>query len=333
MNLFVCGLRRSGTTILYDALREDSELECFYEPLREQDATIGGGSGARDDDAFAETRARRDAFRAEHYPDLQPELFNWGGPRAPELELDSGFPDYVSEFLGSLLAAAPNVAIKETRLHHKLGAVAQLDPEAVVVHLVRDPRAVTASMLLGRRRRVDIYPDADAFFTARTGRRLWSSRRISEAAMAIPSLGPLYLPHDLPDFLRPLIVWKVAFAASDEDGRRLFGDRYVLVRLEDLRANPARELGRIYGAMGRETPADVAGWATQNVRRDADVHLAEDPRWARAVALLRMGPQLERAGYGEIAGLEAPTQPLDLTPPKPRSRLAGLVGRARRRLG
>ena len=53
MNLFVCGLRRSGTTILYDALREDPDLTCFYEPLREDEPTIGGGSGARDEDAFA----------------------------------------------------------------------------------------------------------------------------------------------------------------------------------------------------------------------------------------------------------------------------------------
>ncbi len=240
MSLFVLGLRRSGTTILYDALREDPDLTCYYEPLREQEPTIGGGSGARDDDAFAQTRERRDAFMADHYPDLQPELFNWGGPRAPELELEATLPPFVSEFLGSLLESAPDVAIKETRLHHKLGEVARLDPQATVVHLVRDPRAVAASMLLGRRRRTDIYPDADTFFTARTGRRLWSSRRISEAAGA--SLRSLELPNDLPDFLRPLIVWKVAFQTADGDGRRLFGDRYVLVRLEDLRVDPAAEL-------------------------------------------------------------------------------------------
>src|SRR3954447_9658535 len=161
MNLFVCGLRRPGTTILYDALREDPDLACFYEPLREDEPTIGGGSGARDEDAFAETRQRREAFRTEHYPELQPELFNWGGPRAPELELEAKLPPYVSEFLASLLDAAPDVAIKETRLHHKLEEVAAIDPGAAIVHLVRDPRAVTASMLLGRRRRTDIYPDAD----------------------------------------------------------------------------------------------------------------------------------------------------------------------------
>jgi len=329
MNLFVCGLRRSGTTILYDALRADRALTSFYEPLREQDETFGGGSGARDEDAFADTRERRDAFRAARYPDLQPELFNWGGPRAPELELEAGLPEFIREFLASLLEAAPDVAVKETRLHHKLGEIAKLDPQAAVVHLVRDPRAVAASMLLGRRRRTDIYPDADTFFTARTGRRLWSSRQISEAGRA--KLRSLELPTDIPDFLRPLIVWKLAFATADGDGRRLFGDRYVLVRLEDLRAEPRRELDRIYRAGGRSTPAEVTDWAAQNIRRDADIHLADDPRWAQATALLEMEPELERAGYGEIAALDPERQPLDLTPPPARSRLAGLIGRARRR--
>jgi hypothetical protein len=330
MNLWVTGLRRSGTTILYDALREDPGLACFYEPLREEAETVGGGSGARSNDAFAETRAARAAFRAAYHPDLPIELFNWGGPRAPELELEADLPDHVSGLLAELIASAPDVAIKETRLHHKLGAIAELDPEAGLVHLVRDPRAVTASMLLGRRRRTDLYPDADAFFTARTGRRLWSSRRISEELVARDRAPEL--PADLPDFLRPLLVWRAAFEAADADGRRRFGDRYALVRLEDLRADPRAELERVYAAAGREPPAPVVEWAARNIRRDATVHLAGDPRWARAARLLGMEGALERAGYGEILELEDPPgEPLDLTPPARPSKLAGFMGRARGR--
>ncbi len=332
MNVFVLGLRRSGTTILYDALSEDPDLRCFYEPLREDSETIGGGSGVHDTDLSAETRELREEFRRERFAQLQIELFNWGGPRAPEVELESELPDHVRELLAHLLDLAPDVAIKETRLHHKLGALAALDPDAVVVHLVRDPRAVTASMLLGRRRRTDIYPDAETFFTARTGRRLWSSRRISEDLIA--RRRSLDLPADIPDFIRPLLVWKAAFETTGGDGPRLFGDRYALVRLEDLRADPRPELERIYSLGGRPLPERVAEWAAQNLRRDAEIHLGDDVRWARAARLVKMEPELEAAGYAEILELEPPPgEPLDLTPPPPRSRLAGIMGRARRRLG
>ena len=237
---------------------------------------------------------------------------------------------HVRDLLAHLLAQAPDVAIKETRLQHKLEAVAAIAPDAVIVHLVRDPRAVTASMLLGRRRRTDVYPDADTFFTARTGRRLWSSRRISEELLhRDPSPGVI---PDVPDFVRPLIVWKDAFEAVSADGPRLFGDRYARVRLEDLRTDPQRELERAYALVGRELPAAVSEWASENVRRDAAIHLGDDPRWARAARLIGAEEALERAGYGDVLELEpAPGEPLDLTPPRARSRLSGLMGRASRR--
>ena len=85
--ILIQGMRRSGTTILYDALLEDPGLHCFYEPLREEGDTPGGGSGARASDPFAETRALRRAFRDANYPDLDLEDFNCGGPGRPALEL------------------------------------------------------------------------------------------------------------------------------------------------------------------------------------------------------------------------------------------------------
>ena len=332
MKLFVLGLRRSGTTILYDALRADEALRCCFEPLREEGVSEGGGSGARPGDAFAETRALRERFRDRHFPDVELAEFNWGGPRDPSLELEPTLPAHVRGFLSHLLAAGEDVTIKETRLHHKLGALAELSADAQVVHLVRDPRAVTASMLLGRRRRIDLYPDADAFFTVRTRRRLWSSRGISAALVERQrSLG---LPSDLPDFLRPLLVWRAAFEVTHGDGRRLFGDRYALVRLEDLRLHPRAELARVYGLTGRDMPAEVGEWAAANLRREDPLHLGEDPRWARAARRLGMQEALAASGYAELLELEPPGGPeLDLEPPPPPSRLSAAIGRASRRLG
>ena len=41
--ILIQGMRRSGTTILYDALLEDPGLHCFYEPWRE-DTAVGAYS-------------------------------------------------------------------------------------------------------------------------------------------------------------------------------------------------------------------------------------------------------------------------------------------------
>lgn len=329
MNLFVLGLRRSGTTILYDVLGEDSELQRFYEPLREEDETVGGGSGAREEDAFAATRAERRRFRDERFSELPIELFNWGGPRAPELELETQLPPHVRELLCHLVELAPNVAIKETRLHHKLSEMTVVDPTAAVVHLVRDPRAVCASMLLGRRRRLDLYPDADAFFTTRTERKLWSSRAISDELVRCGRGAEM--PEDPPDFLRPLLVWRAATAAASRDGERLFDQRYALVRLEDLRSQADVELARIYALLDRDPPPEVLDWAREKIRSDSDLHLGDDPRWGRAARVLGMEQVLIDSGYGEVVELDD-GRPLGLEPPAQRSRLAGFVGRARGRL-
>ena len=121
--ILIQGMRRSGTTILYDALLEDPGLHCFYEPLREEGDTPGGGSGARESDPFAETRALRRAFRDANYPDLDLEDFNCGGPGNPALELGPELPAHCEAFLRTLLERDEPVMVKETRFYDKLDAI------------------------------------------------------------------------------------------------------------------------------------------------------------------------------------------------------------------
>jgi Sulfotransferase family len=295
VNLFIQGMRRSGTTILFDALLEDPELRCFYEPLREQGETVGGGSGAREIDAFAETRALREEFARDRYPDVPIDEFNWGGPRLPDVELDQGLPPHSLDLLRHLLGLAPQVAIKETRFYCKVPVLAELDPEAALVHVVRDPRAVCASIMLGRgRRRARKLRTADDFFEARSDRKLWSSRRLSELILERRDYRDIADP---PDFLRVLVVWKETFERTWEEGRRLFGDRYLLLRNEDLRADPGAAIGRLYDLLGRSLPEGVAAWAADNVRAPEDVYAADDPRWSEVFGTLGMSEAVTAAGY------------------------------------
>jgi hypothetical protein len=293
VNLFVQGMRRSGTTILYDALLEDRELRCFYEPLREQKVSVGGGSGARDDDSFGETGALREEFRRDHYPRLGIDEFNWGGPRKPPLEVDPGLPEHCMQWLRALLATAPAVAIKETRFYSKIPQLAELDPGAALVHVVRDPRAVAASIVLGRgRRQEEMLATPDLFFADRSKRKLWSCRPISRRMIrkGMTEGADAAALEDPSNVLRVLLVWRLTFERTLRQGRTLFGDRYLLVRNEDLRSDPAGALGSIYGVLGREMPAEVAAWAREKVREPEPVYAAADPRWR---------DQLERAGLTE----------------------------------
>jgi hypothetical protein len=298
VNVFVQGMRRSGTTILFDALLEDSALRCFYEPLREQKVTPGGGSGAREGDAFAETRALREDFQRRNHPEIPIEEFNWGGPRRPALELEPGLPDHCLGFLRHLLGLAPQIAIKETRLYCKVPVLAELDPGAALVHVVRDPRAVAASIVLGRgRRRERRLRTADAFFEERSERRLWSSREISEAMLGMPDYRHLSEP---PDFLRVLMVWKLSFERTRADGRRLFGERYLMLRNEDLRADPASAMESLYGTLDRAVPPEVGAWAAAHVASGQDIYAADDPRWAEAFESIGLAPALAEVGYGAV---------------------------------
>jgi len=295
-------MRRSGTTIVYDALLEDPELDSWYEPLREQKVTVGGGSGAREIDAFARTRATREEFRDRHYPSLDLDEFNWGGPRLPDAELEPDLPQHCRDFLRSLLDRAPHSAIKETRLSHKVDAVADLSPEAAFVHVVRDPRAVAASVVLGRgRRRLKKIGGPDEFFAQRSDRKLWSARRLSELLLERPDYAAI--GRDPTDLARVLLVWRDNFVATRRDAERRFGDRYLLLRNEDLRSNPADALEGVYSVLGRELPEPVAAWARENVREPEELYASEDPRWSVALAEAGAGEVLAEAGYRELEPL------------------------------
>jgi len=304
MNLFIQGMRRSGTTILYDALLDDPELSCFYEPLREEKETVGGGSGARELDVFAETRTLRDEFRRARYPDLPVDEFNWGGPRRPELELEHELPGHCLELLRHLLElgrateGSTDTAIKETRLYCKLPVLHELDPYGVLVHVVRDPRSVAASIVLGRgRRRQRKLRTADDFFADRVERKLWSSREISERLLERSGYPALDEPSNVE---RVLLTWRLTFEAARIEGMRLFGGRYLLLRNEDLRSDPAAALGSLYRLLGRPLPEPVAAWAEANVRPPEEVYAGDDARWLEAVERLGMGDAVEEAGYGRV---------------------------------
>lgn len=299
MNVFVQGMRRSGTTILYDAFLEDPELRCFYEPFCWGKVTMGGGSGLREDDLFADARVLREDLRRRRYPSLDAEIFNWGGPRDPDRELETDLPEHCRDYLGFLLDSAPNILLKEVRMFRKIPELAAHDPEAALVQVVRDPRAVAASHLFGRgAEHQNLFPTVDDFFEQRSARRLWSSRRISELLLEWPEYA--HLGDDVPDFLRILLVWKVTFEETRREGLRCFGDRYMLLRHEDFRADPVGVLDSVYRLCNRKMPEEVSSFAHRHVQPEQRIFAEDDSRWLEAFARLGLEGALREGGYSEL---------------------------------
>jgi hypothetical protein len=295
MTLVLQGMRRSGTTIVYDALDQDPELSLWYEPLAAaRKPAIGGGSGAREVDVFERVRAAREAFLATRagasYDDL-----NLGAPRDASLEFDRGIPPLVADYLRFLFERPGPVAAKFTRLFAKVPALHRIAPAAGFVLLVRDPRAVAVSYLFGKNRRNEKHASPlEVFFGRRTERSAWSSYPISELVRREYADERLPEPTDLE---RVLLIWRFTFERAWRDAQVAYGERAIILRHEDFCADPDRELRRIHDLDGRSVPDPVAAWARANVRSPGAIHAEGDPRWRDAFERMGMIDLLADSGY------------------------------------
>lgn len=296
MTLILQGMRRSGTTIVYDALDQDPDIDLWYEPLAAaKKPAMGGGSGARDIDVFERLRAAREVFLAGR-PDGEYDDLNFGAPRDAALEFEPDMSPIVEDYLRFLLLDRPGpVAAKFTRLYRKVPAMHRLTPGAGFVLLVRDPRAVAVSYLFGRNRRNErTYGDPEVFFTRRSAYTAWSSGRISELVRGEYESEELPEPTDLE---RILLIWRFTFERAWTDAKATFGDRAIIVRHEDFCADPDRELRRIHDLDGRAVPAPVAEWARQAVRSPRPFHAEDDARWREAFGRTGVRDAMASAGY------------------------------------
>ena len=295
MMLILQGMRRSGTTIVYDTLTQDPELTHWYEPLAAAvKPAVGGGSGVRDVDAFTELRKARQAFLAQRGMS-DSDVLNFGAPRDTSLEFSHQLPHLVAEYLRYLLHWPGPVAAKFTRLYAKVHLIHQLFPAAGFVHLVRDPRSVAMSYLFGKNRRYEkrVSPRR-VFFGRRSDRSAWSSYPISE------QIRHEYRHDDLPeptDLERVLLIWRYTYEKVRADAAATFGARSICVRHEDFCADPARELDRIYALAGRNTPAEAVSWARSHLKPPSPVHAFGDRRWRKAFERMKMAEIAESCGY------------------------------------
>lgn len=289
----IAGMRRTGTTILFDAFVRDDRFTTLYEPLNliSDRPTIGGGSGSHDTDLFADVRRIQADFLRSR-PELEATSLNHGGPTQPEVERVKSLPVHVREYLSYLLdqPRRPYVA-KFVRMNHRLDHLRGLDPTSVLVWTVRDPRAVVASHLLGRGRRfANRYPDAEQYFNKRTSHDPWSVRRLAESIVGEPAV------RELSDLERVLVVWGDTVRAM-ATGATAFGDDGLSLRHEDLSASGSRTLSLLFDRLEGTVDMNVADWYESTVRPAQPAHYENDPRWNEAFERVGISDLVDGHGY------------------------------------
>jgi hypothetical protein len=292
MNVFLQGMRRSGTTVFFDIFLSDGRFACFYEPLaRMHRPSIGGGSGLRNVDLFASARSRRNDFMRRWK--VTERDMNAGAPLNPETEFTTELPVHAEAFLKELVSAEGPVVIKFTRMAARLPILFGLDSNATLLHLVREPRSVVTSHLAGHERKRGFAAGDDFFGFAERGKN-WSSYYLADSLLDDAEREQLGA---LSDVERCLLVWRESFRRTHQDGRALFGDRYRLLRQEDFVANPRRCVEEIFELLSLPPRQGTLDWAAASVRKSEPAFAPEDARWKEAATRLGMGAELEAAGY------------------------------------
>lgn len=304
MNLIMQGMRRSGTTIVYDVLSQDSRLDMYYEPFSlGRVGAMGGGSGMQTVDLMQKIRSLRERFMAA-YGDtkLVNEDFNLGAPTAARREFRKSLPDFATDYVRFMGEQSEHTVFKFTRAYRKVKALKQALPDASFVLLTRHPQDVVTSYMYGKdQKNLPRYPDRESFLTHFSKTNPWNSYKFFKRIIRKEDRKDL---EDVPNWIRYLVIWKYTFDQAWEEGRKSFGNAFRLFRHEDLGADPRGSMISLYEHIGLEPSAEALDWAEQNVRVRHKECYADDPRWLEAYRMIGLDRSMEQAGYAPtIAGV------------------------------
>ena len=284
LRLIIVGLRRSGTTIFWQTVRQDARLLCFDEPFNPHLRVLPETIGLKHPEEFVRL-VRGDA--REFWGRYRPIRFSE--------ELRDGLEPAQADYLRWLGAQGEDVVIDVTRCHFKLASLRELAPEATLVHLYRPPASHASSHLLpsapGLRGRVKRSLNRYRFWTRTHGYNGWSfesiigqspgsafGRRLQQAGFDAAEV------YSWPALGRLLAYWRVAYQQVEREGRALFGDRFVSQSFDGFCREPRASMQRIYATMGLEMPdLDVS-----RVHPPNGPHHDGSPRWRRYERLLEI---------------------------------------------
>ncbi|MCF6148442.1 MAG: sulfotransferase [Candidatus Kuenenia sp.] len=298
MNVFMQGMRRSGTTIVYDILSQDKNFDLYYEPFAAgRTPKPGGGSGIQKIDLFEKIRKCREAFQ-KNYPSLKDvDMLNYGTPRDASLELENDLPQYCIDYLKYLISRSEDTVIKFTRMYTKIPVLKRIDPDSKLILILRDPRAITTSYIFGRdQKHIEKFSTEKLFFETVTQKNPWGSYELYKLLTKTPEYTHM---ENCGNYLRVLMIWKYTFQQAYRTGKKLFGKKFFLLRHEDLISQPYKTLQLFYDFLERKLPENVLNWATEHVQKKTTLFAPDSKFWKKGFEILNMKKELEQAGYDD----------------------------------
>jgi hypothetical protein len=280
--LFIIGYPRSGTTLLKAILGSHPEIRLCHEP-----ELIGGFRSAGLDLLSSLSRAERARLLEQlktinacrkHLSTLTPETLARFVEEGRELSFKEAY---------ELLLPRPEGAAvwgeKSLNNVFRIREIKSLYPEAVIVHIVRDPRSALLS---------------------------YYRKRFTQSVDRAPVFGRRAIRF----FIYRALQW-CTWVAAVEKARNADGVDIIQIRYEDLVTKPESETRRVTDALGLEFDRNMLDAARREkdpaLKRNEDAHRRlldpvdssrartgkELPQWACFIIERYAGQTLERLGY------------------------------------
>ena len=299
--VLIAGLKRSGTTILWETLRQDTASHCLDEPFH---PSLWAGRRENGKNTWAELGA---AWNREDYA-ARADL----SPIQPPDELQARSTDAQRRYMADLLSLSDRTVIDEVRIWNRLPELLPSDGQKTVIHLVRQPENwVTGHMIpLAKRKKGLAGSLSDASFFRRAGGfNNWRYEDIFNDAIARDH--PMWSPVSMtvgelarqPAYVKLLAFW---WASNLVLHRRLAawsGGTVLTVTMAEFANDPGGVVARIHEAAGwamPETPFDFG-----QVRPARASFKAGSGRWHDAFA--RLGIPAEFLADPALEGAQVAT--------------------------
>lgn len=248
MKIFICTLRRSGSTVFWKTFRENTNFVCYDEPFNPGLSVL--------------PKEHKKQVYVEYINliNKDPRVF-WEkySPITPTEENKNTLSHSQKEYLKYLLESSEDVVIDATRCWNKLVSLKEVlsSYPHIFVHLYRDPIAFASSHLLPSEIKSWRYNRKlkKEFWTRKNHYNYWKMEEViggipSSAfdSLVIQNLGfnlSSKLFYDAPAHVKLRFFSNIANSRMNKEGKKLFKDQFINIDFENFCENPEHFFNRL----------------------------------------------------------------------------------------